>query len=149
MCTGLRYPAFDSDVIFDPYRHFTCLNENNIDHVTHMFQIYRGIAAVLKAGVIVVHHHRKIADSIFSIYRSILPDNTRRFKLVFDTRQAEPFEPLEPFRQGGANAMLWIAEEWVDHTRAGEVFGDEQGLQCNRAGWRRGVVHGCIQARRD
>lgn len=129
-------------VIFDPYRHFSSLNENNIDHVTHMFELYRRIATILKAGVIVVHHHRKIArsnvryegaedmsgsggffgepDSILSIYRTILADDTRRFKLVFDTRHAEPLEPLELFRMGGDNAMLWTAEEWVDQTRAGK-----------------------------
>jgi hypothetical protein len=126
-------------VIFDPYRHFSSLNENNVDHVTHMFEIYRGIAIALQAGVIIVHHHRKIQranvkyegaedmsgsgaffgepDSILSIYRNIDSSGNSRFKMVFDTRHAEPLEPYELYRQGGDNCMLWKAEPWVDLTK--------------------------------
>ncbi len=81
-------------------------------------------------------HHRKIArsnvryegaedmsgsggffgepDSILSIYRTILADDIRRFKMVFDLRHAETPEPMELFRMGGGNAMLWTAEAWTD-----------------------------------
>ncbi len=102
-----------------------------------MFEIYRGIATVLKAGVIVVLHHRKItrgnvryegaedmagsgalfgeADSIVSIYRKVrISDNTRRYKMIFDLRHAKTPEPMELFRMSGENAMVWTAEPWTD-----------------------------------
>jgi hypothetical protein len=61
------------------------------------------------------------ADSIISIYKKVRSsDDTRRFKMVFDLRHAETPEPMELFRMGGENAMLWTAEPWSD-TPSGSV----------------------------
>ena len=55
------------------------------------------------------------ADSIVSIYKKArCSDDTRRFKMIFDLRHAETPEPMELFRMGGENAMLWTAEPWTD-----------------------------------
>jgi hypothetical protein len=85
----------------------------------------------------IVHHHRKTArsqveyegaedmsgsgalfgeaDSIVSIYKKVRrSDDTMRYKMVFDLRHAETPEPMELFRMGGENAMLWTAEPWTD-----------------------------------
>jgi RecA-family ATPase len=130
-------------VIFDPLRHFHSLNELNVDHVAHLFEVFRAIGRAVPCGVMIVHHHRKIArsqveyegaedmsgsgalfgeaDSILSIYRKVRSsDDTRRFKMVFDHRHAETPEPMELFRLGGENAMLWTAEPWSD-TPSGSV----------------------------
>ncbi len=40
--------------------------------------------------------------------------------MVFDLRHAETPEPMELFRLGGENAMLWTAEPWSD-TPSGSV----------------------------
>ena len=34
--------------------------------------------------------------------------------MIFDLRHAETPEPMELFRMGGENAMLWTAEPWTD-----------------------------------
>ena len=34
--------------------------------------------------------------------------------MVFDLRHAETPDPMELYRMGGGNAMLWTAEPWVD-----------------------------------
>jgi hypothetical protein len=124
-------------VIFDPLRHFHSLNELNVDHVAHLFEVFRAIGRAVPCGVMIVHHHRKTArsqveyegaedmsgsgalfgeaDSILSIYRKVRrSDDTRRYKMVFDLRHAETPEPMELFRMGGGNAMLWTAEPWAD-----------------------------------
>lgn len=124
-------------VIFDPLRHFHSLNELNVDHVAHLFEIFRAIGRAVPCGVMIVHHHRKTArsqveyegaedmsgsgalfgeaDSILSIYRKVRKsDDTRRYKMVFDLRHAETPEPMELFRMGGDNAMLWTADQWAD-----------------------------------
>ncbi len=124
-------------VIFDPLRHFHSLNEINVDHVAHLFEVFRAIGRAVPCGVMIVHHHRKTArsqveyegaedmagsgalfgeaDSIVSIYRKIrISDNTRRFKMIFDLRHAETPEPMELFRMSGDNAMVWTAEPWSD-----------------------------------
>jgi hypothetical protein len=85
----------------------------------------------------IVHHHRKTArsqveyegaedmsgsgalfgeaDSIVSLYKKTRrSDDTRRYKMVFDLRHAETPEPMEMFRMGGENSMLWTAEPWTD-----------------------------------
>ena len=55
------------------------------------------------------------ADSIVSIYKKVRrSDDTRRYKMVFDLRHAETPEPMELFRMGGDNSMLWTAEPWTD-----------------------------------
>jgi hypothetical protein len=41
-------------------------------------------------------------------------DNTRRYKMFFDLRHAETPDPMELFRMGGENSMLWTAEPWTD-----------------------------------
>jgi hypothetical protein len=124
-------------VIFDPLRHFHSLNELNVDHVAHLFEVFRTIGRMVPCGVMIVHHHRKTArsqveyegaedmsgsgalfgeaDSIVSIYKKVrLGDDTRRYKMVFDLRHAETPDPMELFRMGGDNAMLWSAEPWAD-----------------------------------
>ena len=124
-------------VIFDPLRHFHSLNELNVDHVAHLFEVFRAIGRAVPCGVMIVHHHRKTArsqveyegaedmsgsgalfgeaDSIVSIYKKVRhSDDTRRYKMVFDLRHAETPEPMELFRMGGENAMLWTAEPWTD-----------------------------------
>jgi len=124
-------------VIFDPLRHFHTLNEMNVDHVAHLFEVFRAIGRAVPCGVMIVHHHRKTArsqveyegaedmsgsralfgeaDSIVSVYRRVRrSDDTRRYKMVSDLRHAETPEPMELFRMGGENAMLWTAEPWTD-----------------------------------
>jgi len=124
-------------VIFDPLRHFHSLNELNVDHVAHLFEVFRAIGRAVPCGVMIVHHHRKTArsqveyegaedmagsgalfgeaDSIVSVYRKVRrSDDTRRFKMIFELRHAETPEPMELFRMGGGNAMLWTAEPWAD-----------------------------------
>ena len=55
------------------------------------------------------------ADSIISIYKKVRrSDDTRRFKVVFDLRHAETPDPMELYRMGGENSMLWTAEPWTD-----------------------------------
>jgi hypothetical protein len=55
------------------------------------------------------------ADSIVSIYKKVRrSDDTRRYKMVFDLRHAETPDPMELFRMGGENSMLWTAEPWTD-----------------------------------
>ena len=124
-------------VIFDPLRHFHSLNELNVDHVAHLFEVFRAIGRAVPCGVMIVHHHRKTArsqveyegaedmsgsgalfgeaDSILSVYKKVRrSDDTRRYKMVFDLRHAETPDPMELFRMGGENSMLWTAEPWVD-----------------------------------
>lgn len=124
-------------VIFDPLRHFHSLNELNVDHVAHLFEVFRAIGRAVPCGVMIVHHHRKTArsqveyegaedmsgsgalfgeaDSIVSIYKKVRrSDDTRRYKMVFDLRHAETPDPMELFRMGGENSMLWTAEPWTD-----------------------------------
>ena len=124
-------------VIFDPLRHFHSLNELNVDHVAHLFEVFRAIGRAVPCGIMIVHHHRKTArsqveyegaedmagsgalfgeaDSIVSIYRKVrISDNTRRYKMIFDLRHAETPEPMELFRMSGENAMVWTAEPWSD-----------------------------------
>ena len=137
-------------VIFDPLAHFHTLSENKVEDVSHLFQIFRWIARTVPCGVLVVHHHRKVAraqvryegaedmrgsialyaepDSVISIYAQERSDQTRRFKLVVSARHCEQPEPLELFRMGGENAMLWRAEPWVDRTTT-TVNGDDQLLE--------------------
>jgi hypothetical protein len=124
-------------VIFDPLRHFHSLNELNVDHVAHLFEVFRAIGRAVPCGVMIVHHHRKTArsqvdyegaedmagsgalfgeaDSIVSIYKKTRrSDDSRRYKMVFDLRHAETPDPMELFRMGGENSMLWTAEPWTD-----------------------------------
>jgi RecA-family ATPase len=124
-------------VIFDPLRHFHSLNELNVDHVEHLFKVFRAIGRAVPCGVMIVHHHRKTArshveyegaedmsgsgalfgeaDSIVSVYRKVRhSDDTRRYKMVFDLRHAETPEPMELFRMGGGNAM-WSSMEKTRH----------------------------------
>jgi len=124
-------------VIFDPLRHFHTLNEQNVEHVAHLFEVFRAIGRAVPCGVMIVHHHRKTArsqveyegaedlsgsgallgeaDTIVSIYRKTRrSDDTRRYRMVFELRHAETPEPMELFRMGGEDAMLWTAEPWTD-----------------------------------
>ena len=123
-------------VIFDPLAHFHTLNENNVEHVSHLFQIFRTIARPVRCGVLIVHHHRKVArsvvryegaedlrgsialyaepDSIISVYSQERSDDTRRFKLLCSTRHAEEPEPLELVRLSGDNSMLWTSKKWSE-----------------------------------
>jgi hypothetical protein len=57
-------------VIFDPLRHFHSLNELNVDHVAHLFEVFRAIGRAVPCGVMIVHHHRKIARSQRRLRRS-------------------------------------------------------------------------------
>jgi antitoxin HigA-1 len=50
-------------VIFDPLRHFHSLNELNVDHVAHLFEVFRAIGRAVPCGAMIVHHHRKTARS--------------------------------------------------------------------------------------
>ncbi|MBN1123684.1 MAG: hypothetical protein JXA82_01655, partial [Sedimentisphaerales bacterium] len=107
------------------------------DHVAHLFEVFRAIGRAVPCGVMIVHHHRKTArsqveyeggedmagsgalfgeaDSIVSIYKKVICfDDTRRYKVVFDLRHAETPEPMELFRMGGGNSILWTAEPWTD-----------------------------------
>jgi len=129
-------------VVFDPLRHFHTLSELKVEHVAHMFEIFRAIGRAVPCGVLIVHHHRKTsrsvvqyegaedmsgsgalfaeADSIVSIYaKTTRSDNTRRLKVVFETRHSETPEPLELLRMGGDNAMLYEAQPWTDATSVG------------------------------
>lgn len=124
-------------VIFDPLRHFHSLNENNVDHIAHLFEVFRGIGRAAGCGVVIVHHHRKIgraqvkyegaedmsgsgalfgeADSILSIYKQVRADDTCRYKLIFDTRHSEQIDAMELYRMEGINTMLWEAQKWEDN----------------------------------
>jgi len=126
--------------IFDPLAHFHTLNENNVEHQTHVFEVFRIIARAVPCGIVVVHHHRKTArsetqyqgaedmrgsismfaeaDAVMSIYAEVRSDDTRRFKLVTETRHSEQPEPLELVRYGGENAWLWQAIAWQDSRKS-------------------------------
>ncbi len=128
-----------SFVIFDPLSHFHSLNENSVEDMSHLFEIFRGIARAARCSVLCVHHHRKVArspvayqgaedlrgsialyaevDAALSIYGVDRQDGTRRFKLLASTRHAEDPEPLELIRLGGDNAWRWRAETWVDTSK--------------------------------
>lgn len=120
--------------IFDPMVHFHTLNENSVEHMTHFFEVVRGIAEMVPCGVILVHHNRKTArdqttyhgaedmrgsistfaevDSVLSMYQVQFKDGSQKFKLVCSTRHAEQPEDMELIRYGGNMAMLWYAEPW-------------------------------------
>gem|GEM_PF-6314355 len=58
------------------------------------------------------------ADAVMSIYAEVRSDDTRRFKLVTETRHSEQPEPLELVRYGGENAWLWQAIAWQDSRKS-------------------------------
>ncbi len=118
---------------FEELQHFHSLNELNVDHVAHLFEVFRAIGRAVPCGVMIVHHHRKTArsqveyevvedmtgsgalfgeaDSIVSIYRKVRrSDDTRRYKVVFDLRHAETPDPMELFRMGGENSIGLVEE---------------------------------------
>ena len=126
-------------VIFDPFTHFHGLNENNVEHMSHVFEIFQAIARLTPCGILLVHHHRKVArseskyqgaedmrgsmalyaepDAVMSIYaedQRIQGEELRRFKLVTETRHSEKPDDLELLRYGGEQAWLWKAEPWKD-----------------------------------
>jgi RecA-family ATPase len=53
-------------VLFDPLRHSHSLDELNVDHVAHLFEVFRAIGRAVPCGVMIVHHHRKKAWSRWS-----------------------------------------------------------------------------------
>jgi hypothetical protein len=127
-------------LILDPFAHFHTLSENKVEDIGHLFEVFRWIARAVPCGILLVHHHRKVArtsvryegaedmrgsialyaepDAVISIYAHERADATRRFKLVVSARHCEEPPPFELFRLGGENAMLWRAEPWQDHTKS-------------------------------
>ncbi|MCH7803559.1 MAG: AAA family ATPase [Acidobacteria bacterium] len=136
--------------IFDPLTHFHNLNENNPEHMTHLFEVFRMIARAVPCGVLIVHHHRKTArslvsyegmedmrasmvlgaepDSILSLYAKERSDGTRKFKLKFEIRHGEQPESLELLRYGGENAMLWKAVPWEDSLATNRSLQDRRDI---------------------
>ncbi|MDA2934043.1 AAA family ATPase [Acidobacteria bacterium AH-259-D05] len=136
--------------IFDPLTHFHTLNENNPEHMTHLFEVFRAIARAVPCGVLIVHHHRKTArsqvsyegmedmrasmvlgaepDSVLSLYAKERSDGTRKFKLKFEIRHGEQPGALELLRYGGENAMLWKAVPWDDSMAATRSLQDHRDI---------------------
>ena len=54
-----RLPLKTPKTAFDPLRHFHSLNELNVDHVAHLFEVFRAIGRAVPCGAMIVHHHRK------------------------------------------------------------------------------------------
>jgi archaellum biogenesis ATPase FlaH len=128
-------------VIFDPFSDFHTFAPTEAEGAQHMMLLFRQLANVCNAGVLVIHHHRKTGgqkeqyegmddfygpmflgakvDTGMSIYSYTRKDETIRYKLKFSKqRVSEQLPAMEINRIAQENFYLWEADDWVDSDAA-------------------------------